>query len=375
MKRIPPQRYEFSTYDITSILSNFRELLEARAFLTMGKYCEAFEKAWAEYSGCHYAAAVSNGTAALQAIFEAIDVRDHDVIVPTNTFGATIFAVIRAGGRPIFADCGWDMTLDFKDVMMRLTPKTKVVVTVHIGGLISPGTYRLMDLCTEKGLYLIEDAAHAQGSTLDKKKAGTLGAAAGFSFFSTKVMTTGEGGMVATNDEQIYREVLLLRDQAKVPGKGNYQEKIGANWRMTEIQALMGLAQLERLDEFIERRNQIARIYDMGLAPMTDLTPLKVHQDSRSNFYKYIVFLSHDIDRDELRQNLKRDYGVSLSGYVYELPCHELPAFKAFRSDSLPVSEELCRRHICLPIYYSLSDNEAEYVIESLIATINSMQR
>src|SRR3972149_2485846 len=113
------------------------------------------------------------------------NVREYDVIVPTNTFGATVFAVIRAGGRPVFADCLEDLTVDPDDVKKRLTPNTKVVITVHIGGMLSPATYALIDLCEEKGLSLIEDAAHAHGSTLDGKKGGSFGVAGAFSFFST----------------------------------------------------------------------------------------------------------------------------------------------------------------------------------------------
>ena len=365
MKRtIIPTKYEFPPEEVDFIMQNFREILETHAFLTMGKHCKAFEGAFAKYIGCRYAVSVNSGTGALEIILRALGIEDWEVIVPTNTFAATVFAVIRAGGRPVFADCTEDMTVDPRDVASKITSKTKVVVTVHVGGLISPHTYKLMEMCRDKRLYLIEDAAHAHGSMLDGKKAGRFGVAAAFSFFPTKVMTTGEGGMIVTNDDEIYHKAILLRDQAKVEGK-NYHEEIGYNWRMTEVQALMGIAQLRHIERFIDRRNEIARIYDEGLAEIGSLSPLKVPSTVRHNFYKYIVFIKGH-DPQELQRRLKDDYGINLSGCVYELPCHLQPAFAKFKQGDLRVSEELCRCHICLPIYPSLTDEEAHYVVESL---------
>lgn len=370
---IPPQRYEFSSEDVDFIVSRFRQILEQRAFLTMGRYCEEFEKAFAAYVGCRYAVAVSSGTAALEAIFRAMDVRGWDVIVPTNTFAATVFAVIAAGGWPVFADCCDDLTIDPEDVKRRLTARTKAVVTVHIGGLVSPRTRELLDFCKAKGLYLVEDAAHAHGSMLDGRHAGTFGIAAAFSFFPTKVMTTGEGGMVVTDDDKIAEKVRILRDQGKVPGKGNYHEEFGYNWRMTEVAALMGLAQLRRLEEFVARRRQIARIYDEGLAGANGVRPLRVPPEVRHNYYKYVVFV-HGIDREALRHRLLNEYGISLSGYVYELPCHEQTVFRRYVETRLPVAEDLCRRHICLPIYYSLTDEQAQYVARSLAECVAAVR-
>ena len=363
-KYITATRYDFPAESIEFVLEHFREILQSRSYLTMGQYCALFEEEFACYVGCRHATSVNSGTGALEIIFRSLNVEGHDVIVPTNTFAATAFAAIRAGGRLIFADCGEDMTVDPQDVKKRITPRTKVIVTVHIGGLISPHTYELVETCRDKGLHLIEDGAHAHGSMLDGKKAGQFGVAAAFSFFPTKVMTTGEGGMVVTNDDEVYHKVILLRDQAKVEGR-NYHEEIGYNWRMTEVQALMGLAQLRHVERFIDRRNKIARIYDEGLAEIQGLSPLKVPKTVRHNFYKYIVFIE-GYDPHMLQRRLKADYGVSLGGYVYELPCHLQPAFAEFKQGDLPVSEDLCRRHICLPIYPSLTDEEAHYMVESL---------
>jgi dTDP-4-amino-4,6-dideoxygalactose transaminase len=365
MQNVPPTKYYFPPEKIEWALGKYKEILETGAFLTNGKYCMEFEEKYARYNGSKYAVSTSNGTSALEAMFTAIDVKGFDVIVPTNTFAATAFAVVKAGGRPVFADCTHDLTVDPEDVERRITERTKAVVTVHIGGLVSPNTYDLTELCEKRGLQLVEDAAHAHGSELDKKKAGTFGIAGGFSFFSTKVMTTGEGGMMVTDDEEICEKARLLRDQSKAGGK-EYHEMIGSNWRMTEFQALLGIVQLELLDKFIEERNRVARIFDKEFENVLKLKPLEIPKNVRHNFYKYVVFAPKGFDREALRQKLKKEYGVSLSGCVYELPCHLQPIFKEQKNGNFPVSEDLCTRHICPPIYATMKDDEAVYVVDSI---------
>lgn len=365
--KISATRPFFSAQGIDYVLTRFRQILEGKSFLTMGEYCQEFERNFAEYVGTKYAVTTSSGTAALEIIFQILGVKGFDVIVPTNTFAATAFAVIKAGGKPVFADCSSDLTLDPSDAKDKLTSATRAVVTVHIGGLISPNTYELADICRERGISLVEDACHAHGSILGGKKAGTFGIAGAFSFFSTKVMTTGEGGMIVTDDEEVYTKASILRDQAKI-AKGNYQnyhEELGYNWRMTEVQALMGLAQLEMLEEFVNRRNRIARIYNQELGGLSNFVILKPPSNVRHNYYKYIAFVD-STDRDKLHRCLKEEYNVSLGGYVYEIPLHQQPVFNQYKKGSLPVAEDLCQRHVCLPVYYTMTDQEARYTALSI---------
>lgn len=362
--KVKAQAYTFPAQDIDYVTGELRKLLEAQEFLTLGRYGEQFEQEFAKYHGASYAASTNSGTGALEIILHTLKLEGKEVVLPTNTFAATAFAVIRAGGRPVFADIRQDMTLDPVDAARRITPNTGAVVTVHIGGLISPATRDLVDLCGDRGIPLVEDAAHAHGSTLDGQAAGSFGVGAAFSFFSTKVMTTGEGGMVVTNDESLDHEARVLRDQGKVGG-GNYHETLGYNWRMTEIQAIMGIAQLRRLNEFIARRREIAAIYDRVLAGVPGIDLLPQPANVGNNYYKYVAFV-RGIAPDDLGARLKRDHNVSLGGYVYELPLHLQPAFRAFCDGPLPVAEELCRRHICPPVYPSLTDEQAEFVGEAL---------
>jgi perosamine synthetase len=368
---IPAQRYDVPEEDIDVILERVGALLRSRDFLTMGRYGEEFERRFAGYTGARHAVAVSSGTAALELILRSIGVAGAEVVVPTNTFAATAFAVVHAGGRPVFADCGDDLVMDPIDVERRLSRSTRAVVVVHIGGLVSPSVLRLKDLCREREIPLVEDAAHAHGSRLDGMQAGTIGDAAAFSFFSTKVITTGEGGMVVTDDAAVAEQAALLRDQAKVAGQ-NLHREIGHNWRMTEFQAILGLTQLDRLDEFIAQRRRVARIYDDVLGAATDrLRPLPIPSGAEPNYYKFVLFTGGATSPAEIGGRLKDDHSLRLGGFVYDVPLHRQPAFRASGAPDLPKAEDLCGRHICPPIYPSLTDEEANHVAECLLKTVS----
>jgi len=363
---IPSFKYYFPSTTVEWITTKVREVLTNGDYLTLGRYNEEFEKEFAEYVGVKHAVAVANGTASLEIILRAVGVQGGDVIVPTNTFAATAYAAIHAGGRPIFADIAADMNVDPSDVEKRLTSNTRAVIPVHIGGLISPSLHELLELAEQHDFCVVEDAAHAHGSKLGGKMAGSFDTAGGFSFFSTKVITTGEGGMITTNDDAIAEKARLLRDQGKV--RGNVVGVIGYNWRMSEFQAIVGLAQLNLLEEIIKKRAYIAKLYDELLEDFSLLRPLGIPPEVRHNYYKYIVFLPKDRDPEILRKHLKEKYNVSLGGYVYEAPLHCQPVFKEYVDDldGYQTSDDLCSRHIALPIYPQMTEQEAQHVIESL---------
>lgn len=182
-------------------------------------------------------------------------------------------------------------------------------------------------------------------------------------------MTSAEGGMITTNDETIHERALAFRDQGKESFTSNLHTEMGYNWRMSEIHAAVGLSQLARLEEFIADRRRIAQVYDEGLAGSEALIPLTVPAQVHSNYYKYVAFLRGVTDRQGLKKELKENYGVSLTGEVYELPCHLQPIFKghpAVKSGQLPVSERLCRTHVCLPVFAGMTQMQADHVVGSL---------
>lgn len=339
--------------------------------LTLGQHGRTFETEFARLTGVEHAVAVNSGTSALEIVLRALGVDGLEVVVPTNTFFATPAAVLHAGGRVRFADVNpGTLMLDADTLEAALTPATAGVIVVHIGGMVTPDIDAIVDLCRRRGLWLLEDAAHAHGSTLEGRVAGSFGVAGTFSFYPTKVMTSGEGGMIVTNDRRIYDEALVFRDQGKAGFHANVHTRLGYNWRMSEVHAIVGVTQLRRLPEFIEARRRVARAYDRALERSEWFTPQVEPARSRSNYYKYVAFPRQDIDRTALKLALRERFGVGLAGEVYELPCHRQPVFEQYDDRRLPQSEQACASHICLPMSARMTTDEAEAVAAALEAAV-----
>lgn len=364
--KVPATKPYFSAEDIAFITAKFKDILKGNSFISMHKYGEEFESKFASYIGTKFAVSCNSGTSALELICRAIGVEGKEVILPANTFIATANAILNAGGQPVFADCADNMCLDPLAVAKKITQKTAAVMHVHIGGLVSASILELQNLCKKSNIYLVEDAAQAHGSSLNKVKAGAFGIAAGFSFFSTKVMTTGEGGMVSTNKASFIPKMKSMREFGKVKTDIyiNYHTSIGYNWRLPEVAALLGIRQLKFLPLFIKRRNEIAKIYNEELAGSKDIRIIYPEKASENNYYKYIVVLPNH-DRAIIHKALAK-LGIQLSGYVYELPLHKQPVFKWAHHLSLPKTEFLCAHHICLPLFYQMSDSQAYFVAKTL---------
>ena len=242
--------------------------------LTLGPRTREFEEAFALRHDVPHAIAVSSGTSALEIIFRTLDVKDREVVIPTNTFFATAAAVVHAGGIPRLADVSPDtLALSPETLEAALTPQTAVVVLVHIGGFITPEIDAIRSICDRRGIVLVEDAAHAHGASFDGRAAGTFGQAAAFSFYPTKVMTSGEGGMITTGDEQLRDEAIVYRDQGKAGFLGGDHVRMGYAWRMSELHAAVGLIHLSHLDEAIATRRRVAARYDEALAGMPGCRP------------------------------------------------------------------------------------------------------
>ncbi|MBI4722734.1 MAG: DegT/DnrJ/EryC1/StrS family aminotransferase [Candidatus Stahlbacteria bacterium] len=385
--KVPGVQIYFPEEDKKWILDKINESLSTGQ-LTLGKYVKQFEQEFASYIGTKYAVAVSSGTSAIEIAMRIFfanpdlsgEVKGKEVIVPTNTFFATPAAVLHAGGIVKFVDTEREtFAINVDGLKEAITPNTAGVIVVHIGGIISPNIYEIKEICKERGLFLFEDGAHSHGSALDNIKAGAFGDAGSFSFFPTKVITSGEGGMIVTNSETIRDEALIYRDQGKMDPAANLHGRLGYNWRLSEPHAIIGVTQLRRLDEFIEARNRIAKIYDKGLEGIRGISVVKVPENSVCNYYKYIAMLEPGIKRSELKKELRAEFEVGLTGEVYELPCHIQPIFKSLcgckggspHSD-FPIAEDVCSRHICLPIFVKMTDEQAEYVVDSISKVISS---
>jgi dTDP-4-amino-4,6-dideoxygalactose transaminase len=376
-------RIVFPAADRDEIAAATAEILRTGA-LTLGPYTRQFESAFSEAhsrdgaDGVPRAVAVSSGTAALEVILRSIGVQGRDVIVPANTFFATAEAALRAGARPVFADIDpATFALSPQTVAAAVTPRTAAVMLVHIGGLITPQAGELRRFCAERGIALIEDAAHAHGSTYAGKPAGSFGAAAGFSFFPTKVITCGEGGMILTPSAELERDARVYRDQGKGDAAANHHVLHGYAWRMSEQAALTGLVHLRRLGQFIEHRRAVAARYDTLLAGLDGLEPLAEPDGCRGNYYKYIAVLPTGADRARFRRQLADEHDVRLAGEVYDLPLHRQPVFAEFAGDgpALPVTEDLCARHVCLPVHSDMTDGEVDQVCAAVSAAYDTLAR
>ena len=378
--KVPTASIYFPPEDRAAILSQIDEILQTGQ-LTLGKYGRQFEEQFAAKIGVKHAIAVSSGTSAIEIPLRALDVTGKEVLVPTNTFFATPAAVLHAGGRVRFIDADpATLSVDVGHLRAAIGPETAGVIVVHIGGIVTPHMDAIRALCDQHSLWLFEDAAHAQGSTgpsngyPDGRSAGTWGDAASFSFYPTKVMTAGEGGMIVTNDDRIAEEARIYRDQGKNSFTANFHTRLGNNWRMSEVHAVLGLSQLGRLDEFIAHRHHIAHIYDEGLPGLPDLTPVRPSENGISCEYKYVVLLPPGVDRTALKQRLREEWEVSCPGEVYDVPCHVQPVFAEWRTEPLPHAEDLCARQLCLPISATMTDDQARHVLHALAAVLSEMK-
>lgn len=332
--------------------------------LTLGDYTREFERQFSNLVGVRNAIAVNSGTSALEIALRAQVLREIDeVIVPTNTFAATCTAVVFAGGRPVLTDVSPNtMTIDSQIVKQAISLRTKGIIAVHIGGIVCPDIVGIRELAADHGLFLIEDAAHAHGSKLRGQSAGSFGSAGCFSFYPTKVITSGEGGMITTDNDELAETARVLRDQGKESFSSNRIVRLGYNWRMPEICAAIGLVQLRRLPEFIEKRNSIARVYDarfdaMGLE--RTLTP----KDAVNNYYKYTCFLPKNVDRDRFKA-MCRERGVRYGGEVYWPPLHLQPAFREFveHDAHFNTANEWGIRMVNPPMFSDMTREQAEQV-------------
>jgi len=392
--KIPILRIPFSPEDKEFITSTISDVLSS-GMLTMGQYTKEFEDLFKKFVGSKYAVATNSCTSALEIIVRALKIEGKSIIVPTNTFLATALAPMHSGNKVIFADSDpRTFCLDPDDLKKRVTNDTAAVVLVHIGGIITPAYYEIKEFCEERNIYLIEDCAHAHGSSIDGKKAGALGVAGAFSFFPTKPLVTGEGGIITSNDEVLFKNASMIRNQGKNPELGNRISEFGHNYRISEITAVLGVQQLKKVDKIIAERRKIAKWYDELFVDVENVAPLAIPSNVFSTYYKYIAYLPEKYDRNEVKRRIKEKYGVSLTGEVYTDLCHAEPIWQKYTycgklrgtsveckkwprcgcdkpQDGFPGATYLSKHHICLPLYLGLTREEVKYVVDSLNRVLN----
>jgi dTDP-4-amino-4,6-dideoxygalactose transaminase len=356
---IPIARPDIGPEEIEAVTDVLRS-----GMLAQGKRVAALEEAWAEATGTRHAIAMSNGTVALMSVFAGLGLGPGDeVITVSHTFAATANAILYTGATPVFVDIEPDTYLiDAKRIEAAITPRTRAIVPVHLFGLVAD-----MDMigaiADRYGLVVVEDACQAHGATFRGRRAGSFGHGA-FSLYATKNMTTAEGGFVTTNDDRLADWLRLYRNQGM---RARYQfEMLGYNFRMTDLAAAIGIAQLGKLDRNTARRQAIAASYDEAFADLPVARP--VVPDGRTH-----VFHQYTLDVGETRDAIVaglRERGVGADIY-YPLPVHRQAYIQELGLHAeLPVTDRAAARTLALPMFPGLTDDERATVVDAVRETV-----
>ncbi len=332
-----------------------------------------FEKKFASFIGVKYAVFLNTCTSALEIAVKSLNLKKGDeVIVPCETFIATGMAVTSQGGKVIFANINPNtFCLDLEEIKKRVTKKTKAVMLVHFGGYMPFDVSEIKKYCRRRKIFLIEDCAHAVGSKMGRYMAGSIGNTGCFSFFATKTMTTGEGGMLTTNDKNLYKLALSLRERGRDWSRKGELYTIGwRSCRVPELSAVLGLSQLSKIRKNIYHRNQICKIYDYELKKTKLFSTLKINKRSKLSIWKHITLINNPkINRSKIVKILKEKHNIMIN-WAYDPPLHLQPVYKKnyFNNiNSYKKTENLMKRHFHLPLHMQLSKADAKHIVKTLI--------
>ncbi|GIH08159.1 hypothetical protein Rhe02_62260 [Rhizocola hellebori] len=365
---IPPLKVHFGIPARLEIADRLDQVL-ASGMLTQGKLVVEFEKLAQRFTGAE-SIAVSTGTAALDIAYQLLNVAGKTVLAPVNTFFATAASIERMGGKVDFVDVELDgFGMDPQSLREALARHDDVaaVVVVHIGGIVAPSFKEVLAECAARGIPVVEDTAHALGATLDGQLAGTLGAMGTYSLHPAKVATSGEGGFFVAKDQAHLDAARKLRDHGKISIDKNVHDRLGNNWRLSEVHAAVGLAHFAQLDDMLAMRRALAAWYDENIDSVPRVKRYAIPTGSVSNYYKYMAILDPSIDRAELKARLRQRHGVSLAGEVYDVLLSDQPYFaERFAGRTFERAEWFTRHHICLPAFPSMTTAEQRHVLHAL---------
>ncbi len=351
------------------------DCLDTTWISSIGSYIEAFERGFADYCGARHGVSCCNGTAALHLALAAAGIGPGDeVIVPAMTFVATANAVRYCGARVVFADSDAETwNLDPHDVERRISARTRAIVAVHLFG--NPAEMDVLaDAAAGAGATLIEDAAEAHGAEFRGRRAGALATLATFSFYGNKIITTGEGGMVLTSSDELAARVAQFKGQGVDPRRRYFFPVVGYNYRMTNIQAALGLAQLERIDWQLARRAEVAAWYRERLAGVAGIAFQASRPWARHVHWMVTVALGDEVraEREAIMAGLL-EAGIETRPAFF--PLHELPPYARPDQPPLPVAERLGRRAVSLPTWAGLSRDDVDRVCDELERLLLSARR
>lgn len=367
-----------------------KECIDTAWVSSAGKYIDVFAEKFAEYLEVPYAVPVVNGTAALHISLVALGLKpDEEVLVPTLTFAATANVVIYCNAHPVFMDVQTDtLGLDPEKVEGFLTRecnwengslinrttgrRVRGIIPVHLYGHpvdMSP----ILDLAEKYNIFVVEDATEALGSKYKDSPAGTLGKLGAFSFNGNKLITTGGGGMVVTDDNKLAKHIKLLTTQAKAPGAVYYHTEVGYNYRMTNIQAALGLAQLEKADDFVDRRRAIAHYYQQELEDVPGITVCGEAKWAWSNHWLswILVEANYGKSKDELLEKLNNE-GIVARGFF--IPLHTLPPYRSYYAHQISNATKLHDKGINVPSHTTLEENDLKIVVDAIKCSARNLR-
>jgi len=364
--------------EISEVVDSLRS-----GWITTGPKVARFEQEFAEYVGAKHAIATNSCTAALHTSLSALEVGPGDeVVVPTLTFCSTANVVFHLGATPVLVDIDQNFHISIDAVRQAITPRTKALIPVHYAGqACSIG--EILEVADRHGIPVIEDAAHAAGAEYDGSRIGVHGRAVCFSFYATKNMTTGEGGMVTTNDEDLARRVRLLSLHGmssdawtRYAKEGSWCYEVvepGYKYNMTDLQAALGIHQLRRLQEFIRRRQEIAAMYNNAFSSIPEILLPPQLAGRNHTFHLYPIRLRTDLLRAGRSEFIRELHARNIGTSVHFIPLHRHRFYReryGYRPEQFPVAERMCNGLLSLPLYAKMTDQDVKHVIEAVHDTV-----
>lgn len=369
-EKIPMSAPDLDDSDIQAVLEVLRS-----GRLALGPKAIEFENLMAEYIGVKHAVAVSSGTAGLHILVKVLEISEGDeVLVPSFTFCASVNVILYERAKPVFVDIEPETyNLDPEDLERKITKRTKAIMAVDVFG--HPVEWdEILRIAEKYNLKVIDDSCEALGAEYKGKKVGQFGDCACFAFYPNKQITTGEGGMIVTNNDNIARIARSLRNQGRGEmGAWLYHERLGYNYRMDELSAALGVSQLRKIETFLEKREKVANMYTEKLRKCSWIRPPIVKPYVRMSWFVYVVTLEKGLDRDKVILEMEKR-GIPARGYFS--PIHLQPYIREIlntKEGMLPITEDISKRTLALPFHNNLTEDEIDEVVNTLKEIIENM--
>ena len=377
--KIPVYRLPYSKQDIEFVNNKIADILSSGYLTDGGPVVSEFEDLWSQFVGAKNSISVNSCTTGLEAVLSCLDIKGKSVVVPNYTFYATPMSVINEGGKVLFADISKrNLSITLDSIKKVVRPDTAAVIIVHVAGIVSEEIFEIKKYCDDNNIFLLEDAACAAGSKIKGKSAGTIGHAGVFSFHHSKVLTTGEGGMICTNSDVLAKELKRSRAIGLDRSVNNYEVfRQGSNYKMSEITAALGVLHTHKADQIIKDRRELAKYYDNNIKFCNKLRKFNIHTDCYSSYYKYIVEVEFLGLKDKIKEKLESKFSIFLPPTVYNYNCNLMKFSKhpqvLNQEDSFPESKYSSNHLLCLNMFNGITDAERKYIVDSINKVIASL--